>query len=324
MASYIVSIRAVKKGKFSDDIGDTLYLVVPDGQLPDPSHAVSADKWFAAVQKAASWKNPDNKEPRGDLLFYVHGYNMTKDEVIQRHRRLADGLSACGFKGAVASFDWPSDDRALAYLPDRHKAKMTAMRLMTDAISYLSSNQRPDCTLNIHVLGHSTGAYVIREAFDDADDAQLANGAWSVSQVILVAGDISSGSMSRNDSGAKSIYGHCVRLTNYFSRYDEALDISNVKRLGSAPRVGRIGLPPDAPDQAVNVDCSEYFKQLNTDPAVLKQDEPEGIVGLPTHSWYFGNAIFTKDLFFTIIGTDRQSIPTRSISSGGQITLIRA
>jgi esterase/lipase superfamily enzyme len=295
---------------------------VPDGKDPAPAHAISPKKWFLTVTKAAVWKNQAG-ELRGDLLFSIHGYNMSSDEVIERHRRLSDGLSACGFRGVVVSFDWPSDDKALAYLPDRHNAKMTAMKLMSDGIAYLSANQKPDCPTNIHVLGHSTGAYVLREAFDDADDSNLQNSAWSVSQVIFVAGDISSNSMSNGNSGAESIYRHCVRVTNYSNRQDQALDLSNIKRLGTAPRVGRVGLPDDASSMAVNINCTTYYEQLDANPAIQQQDEPDGIVGMRTHSWYFGNKIFTQDLFYTLIGTDRQSIPTRVADSAGQLTLIR-
>ena len=95
---------------------------------------------------------------------------MSVADVIQRHRRLKEDLMALGFKGVIASFDWPSDDKALAYVPDRHRAKESAFRLVSDGIAYLSAQQTPACTINIHVLGHSTGAYVVREAFDDADD----------------------------------------------------------------------------------------------------------------------------------------------------------
>ncbi|MFV0284015.1 MAG: alpha/beta hydrolase [Castellaniella sp.] len=322
MSSYVMSVRAVRDNAFTAHVGETRYLVVPDGKDPGPSHAVTPKRWFAAISKAAVWKNAQG-ERRGDLLFSVHGYNMSSAEVIERHRRLADGLTFCGFKGVVVSFDWPSDDKALAYLSDRHNAKMTAMKLMSDGIAYLSASQRPDCPTNIHVLGHSTGAFVIREAFDDADDTSLENGAWSVSQVVFAAGDVSSHSMSAGESGAQSIYRHCVRVTNYSSKRDQALDLSNVKRIGTAPRVGRVGLPQGASAKAVNIDCTAYYEQLETDAAIQQQDEPEGIVGMRSHSWYFGNRIFTRDLFCTLIGSDRQSMSTRTMDAEGRLMLVR-
>jgi hypothetical protein len=110
-----MSVRKASRGKFTAEVGETTYLVVPDGKDPDPSHAIPSQDWFDKVTKLAQWRN-DKGEQRGDLLFSVHGYNMSESEVIERHRLLANGLNDVGFKGLVVSFDWPSDDKALAYL----------------------------------------------------------------------------------------------------------------------------------------------------------------------------------------------------------------
>lgn len=322
MSDFVMSVRAINDvGEYIADVGASQFLVVPAGQNPSPSQAIDAKAWYQAVRSASVWINANN-EKRGDILFVVHGYNMSEAEVMERHRRLKDDLTAEGFKGAVVSFDWPSDNKTLAYLPDRHRAKLTALQLVTDGITYLSGQQTANCTINVHVLGHSTGAYVIREAFDDADDTGLPNAGWSVSQVVFAAGDVSADSMSASDSGAKSIYRHCVRLTNYFSRHDEALDLSNVKRLGTAPRAGRIGLPDDAPSNAVNIECTNYYEQLTqVGSNITAIDEPSGFVGMQSHSWYFGNKMFTKDLFCVLIGKDRTTIPTRAIGSDGKMSL---
>jgi hypothetical protein len=40
---------------------------------------VSAQKWFEKVRNAAVWIN-ENGERRGDILFIVHGYNMSEGE----------------------------------------------------------------------------------------------------------------------------------------------------------------------------------------------------------------------------------------------------
>lgn len=324
MRDFVMSVRAIQDGAFVASIGPTQYLYVPDAQNPAPSHGLSAQEWFKKVRSAAVWVN-DNGDRRGDILFIVHGYNMSEGEVIQRHRRIRDDLADEKFNGVVVSFDWPSDNKTLAYLPDRHRAKMTAFQLVSDGITYLSANQNPDCTINIHILGHSTGAYVIREAFDDADDTGLTNASWNVSQILFAAGDVSSDSMSCDDAGAESVYRHCVRLTNYFSRHDEALDLSNVKRLGIKPRVGRIGLPANLPASALNVDCTNYYEALTADDSsILQSDSPNGFVGLKSHSWYFGNKVFTKDLFNTMIGINRMIMKTRVISEDKTIRLVHA
>ncbi|WP_249673801.1 alpha/beta hydrolase [Pseudomonas abieticivorans] len=317
MSDYLMSVRAVRNGAFVADVGPTKFLVTPDGQAVAPAQSITAAAWYKAVRADAVWANAQG-EPRGDVLFIVHGYNMSEAEVLQRHRLIKDGLAEFGFKGVIVSFDWPSDDKTLAYLPDRHRAKDSAFKLVTDGIAYLSGQQTPTCSINVHVLGHSTGAYVIREAFDDADDAGLPNSAWNVSQMLFAAGDVSSASMSDDNPSTDSLYRHCVRLTNYANRHDQALDISNVKRVGTAPRVGRVGLPGNVPASAVNVDCTTYYERLIADSA---HDQPGGFVGLQSHSWYFGNRVFTEDLFAVLIGTDRSVIQTREVAADGSIAL---
>lgn len=321
MNDYLLCVRAACDNQFTLEVGPTQFLTVPPDQTPSPSHAIDSSIWYQAVLKNAAWTN-ETGEPRGDILFIVHGYNMSPEEVIRRHRRIKEDLADLGFKGVIVSFDWPSSNKTLAYLSDRHKAKITALKLVSDGIAYLSGQQTTACSINVHVLGHSTGAYIIREAFDDADDTSLPNPGWNVSQMIFAAGDVSAASLSASNSGAASLYGHCIRLTNYFSRHDEALDLSNVKRLGTAPRVGRIGLPNDAPKLAVNVDCTAYYEALiQKDSPLANLDQPNGFVGMPSHSWYFGNKTFAKDLFAVLIGQERTIIPTRKMDDGKMVLI---
>lgn len=319
---FIMSVRAVQAGRFMTRLGATRHLAVPATASIDPSQAIAAGAWRRRVQQAATWHNAAG-EPRGDLLFVVHGYAMSADEVLDRHRRLQRSLAALPtpFRGAIVSFDWPSDRHVLAYLADRHRAKLSALRLVTDGIRALAAHRRAGCAVNLHVLAHSTGAYLVREAFDDADDAQLANGAWNVSQVCLAAADISSASLDAGNAACASLYRHCVRLTNYHCRLDAVLDLSNVKRLGLAPRAGRIGLGKQAPAQAVDVDCTAYFRTLIDDPACRVRDQPDGFAGARSHSWYFGNRRFAADLFATLTGTDRLSVPDRETSPRGELRL---
>jgi esterase/lipase superfamily enzyme len=316
---YVMSVRAVRSGRFIADIGPTRFLMVPQGEDPVPGDAVAAGGWYKAVRTQALWQNAQDEE-RGDILFIVHGYNLSESEVIQRHRQLSRDLRALGFLGVVVSFDWPCDDKALAYLDDRHRAKASALELVSSGIAYLSAKQSPDCAINIHLLGHSTGAMVIREAFDDADDTALSNSAWSVSQILFAAADVSSQSLAADSPTAESVYRHCTRLTNYSNRHDEALDLSNVKRLGTAPRAGRIGLPMGAPAKAVNVDCSAYYQQLISSPVIEATDQA-AFLGVKSHSWFFGNKVFTRDLLATLIGVDRRVISSRVVDADGELAL---
>ena len=326
MDRFVMCTRAVLGKKFVAEPGPTRYLMVPEGSLPAPEHEVAKpDGWVKRLRKASVW-GKDARVPeraRGDILMFIHGYNNDQETVMRRHDRIAADLKAVGFKGVVLSFDWPSEAIAINYMEDRHDAKLTAMQLVSDGIRLFAQEQTPDCSINVHLLAHSTGAYVVREAFDDADDARLANNSWTVSQIAFIGGDISAGSMSAGNATTESLYRHCVRLTNYSNRYDSVLKLSNAKRLGVAPRVGRVGMPQDAPVQTVNVDCSAYFDSLVKDPVIMAADQVETI-GSFDHSWHIGNRIFARDLFEVLRGDlDRSVIPTRRASARGALELVR-
>lgn len=320
----MICTRATDGNRFVPEPGATTFLKVKNNApLPKPSDKKRVEPWIRELFKQAIWgKDSRTGAPRGDILVFVHGYNNGQDVVLRRQRRLKEDLTTAGFKGAVISFDWPSANMALNYLEDRHDAKATALRLVDDCIKLFAAKQTPDCCINVHLLAHSTGAYVVREAFDDADDTEISNASWMISQIAFIGGDISSGSMAADSDSSQSLYRHCIRLTNYSNRGDSVLKLSNVKRIGLAPRVGRVGLPENHPDKAVDVDCSEYFNLLNSDPAVKAADQREAI-GSFDHSWHIGNRVFAADLFETLRGDlDRAILPTRR-QDGGRLKLQR-
>lgn len=323
--NYILCARATKGGNFIPEPGPSKYLKVPKGMLPKPEHAIARTLWTKELRESATWGKDSRRSDhaRGDLLVFVHGYNNDLQIISSRHEQLEKDLRAVGFKGALLTFCWPSNDKAINYLEDRHDAKRSAMQLVSDGIKILSTHQTPNCTINIHLIGHSTGAYVIREAFDDADDTALPNSGWSVSQVVFMAGDVSSGSMNEGNSSTESLYRHCYRLTNYYSKYDSALKLSNAKRIGIAPRVGRVGLPEGAPKKSVDIDCSHYFSQLSSSSDIYEEDQAK-VFGSFDHSWHIGNKTFVADLFETLKGDlDRDVIPTREQAGDGKFVLTR-
>lgn len=321
MPDYVVTARAAQDSAFSDDPGPTCFLQVPDGAgTIAPSNAIPRDEWVRQVIAKAGRKLDQTGVMRGDVLVFIHGYDNEPPIVLQRHRRLQADLPQHGYRGAVVSFDWPAKQVALAYLEDREKAKLTAFRLVKDCIELFARMQGGgDCDINVHLLAHSTGAYVVREAFDDADDRRaIAAVNWTASQVALIGADLSAASMSAGNPESESIYRHCVRLTNYANPLDEVLQISNVKRAGFAPRAGRVGLPPDAPRQAVNIDCGEYYQ------AMIQTRPKESIIGYPSHSWHVGDPVFTEDLAHTLNGDlDRSAIRTRLGLPSRQFRLVK-
>jgi esterase/lipase superfamily enzyme len=312
MPDFIMTARRIRRGEFSAEPGPTRFLRVPSNQISLPSHTITRSKWNADVMAAGqTGQDSHSGDDCGEIVVFVHGYNTSPAAVVRRHRQLKKGLAKTGYKFALISFDWPSDDRAINYLEDRSDAKHTALRMVDDCITQLAAVQFRGCKYNVHVVAHSMGAYVVREAFDDADDRPaIAASNWNVSQICLVAADVSAASMAASDARSRSLYRHCTRLTNYRNPYDRVLKLSNVKRAGVAPRAGRRGMPDDHPDKAVNVNCGAYFKKQFSD------------AGKNGHSWYFEDPIFLADLAATLSGDeDRRVIASRRIDGHGELHL---
>jgi len=308
---FSICVRGVRKDRFDDepDIGPTRYLYVPEGVKPLPKHQISRTEWVRRLM-ATFTRGPDGRGLFGDLTLFVHGFNNSVNTVALRNRQVQDGLSAAGFSTTVVSFDWPSGTVPVGYLEDRHDAKVTAMRLVKDGIKLFLAARTADCEVNIHVVAHSMGAYVLREAFDDADDSSAADRNWTANQVVLVAGDVSAASLGAGSDSSESLYRHTYRLTNYFSRHDVALQVSNLKRVGLSPRVGRVGLPASAPAKAVNVDCSDRF-----DARLAAGKARASSIG--SHTFYFDDPLFYADLAATLLGrVDRVALPTRERYAG--------
>lgn len=228
-SDYVICVRDVVRNSFIAEPGTTRYLELEEDTWDNtaenplkPDQEIDRKEWFRKVMAEAltDISKKDSTE-FGDVLVFIHGYNNAQKIVMQRHRLLKANLRAIGYEGAVVSFDWPSDNVTMNYLEDRSDAKATAIALVDDAITAFVNYQQPNCKINVHLLAHSTGAYVIREAFDDADDRKLlASTNWMASQVMLIGGDVSAGSMSEGNAGAESIYRHCMRLTNYSNPLD--------------------------------------------------------------------------------------------------------
>ncbi|MCO8145833.1 alpha/beta hydrolase [Rhodovulum tesquicola] len=311
---YAFSVRNIRRGAFGSEPGASHFLAVPQTvAASDPAHRITKRDWFARVQEEAK-SGTFGGHPSGDIVMYVHGYKNSQTTMLARHRKIRKGLEAHGFGGVVVIFDWPSADNALNYLEDRTDAKKTALRLVDEGIASFAALQRPDCRINVHLLAHSMGCYVVREAFDDADDRPaVAAHSWSVSQVMLVGADLSAASLADGNSKSSSLYRHCVRLTSYFNPFDNVLSLSNIKRIGVSPRAGRIGLPDRRPEKAVNIYCGDYFDRHKD----MLGDHPN-----VAHSWYFDDAHFLQDVFLTVQGVmDRHEFPTREPHSQGNLAL---
>jgi esterase/lipase superfamily enzyme len=311
MPKFMITVRSTSGASFTGALGRIRYLVVPDDAAePTTAHTTTRSDWVGQVM--ATFPSGAGGNATGDLLFFVHGFDNGIAAVAARHGEIAKGLAgklAC----TIVSFDWPSAGEPYAYLPDLDVAKLTAVDLVNAGVRPLIAAQTDDCRVAVHALCHSMGAYVAREALDHADDGTVTGSDWSLNQLVLVAGDVEAADFVDGNKDTESMLGHSYRLTNYFSKYDEVLQISNVKRVGVEPRVGRVGLPPNAPAKTVNVDCSARFEKAR--PADMN------VVDAATfsHGWYFSDPNFFTDLAQTLSGAvDRAVVPGRILAADGR------
>jgi esterase/lipase superfamily enzyme len=310
MTNYMMTARKKSGEAFIPEPGPARYMAIAEGELdPSPAHVVSSAKqWFEDVAaKADARRNPNSISQTGDVLFYIHGFNVTQKLALARQVELEQNLIAEGWRGVVVGFDWPSDNKVLNYLEDRRDGVEVAHQLVNKGLVRMIEGRKSGCTTNIHILAHSAGAYVLTTAFVQAlENGKMFKSDWRIGQVALVSGDISASSLRDGNPRTKPMFKRIMRLTNYQNPYDNVLAVSNAKRLGTSPRVGRVGLPDNPDNKAVNVNCGSYFATLDTDTL------SETIDGNVPHAWYTANRVFCRDLAMTMEGAiDRWAIPTR-------------
>ncbi|NKX45368.1 alpha/beta hydrolase [Roseicyclus persicicus] len=268
----------------------TRYVSVPEGVSPDGDHVVDAATWLSLVKGQAG---------AGEILIYVHGFNTEQAEMLERRRRIELGLAAEGWQGLVLSWDWPSDGTVWAYLSDRTDAKHTAPHLVVDAIGPLL-NLRPQ--LRVHLLCHSMGAYLTLRGFSGVGDSGAPGSTpWGVHEVAFVSADADKPWMEAGAWGALVMERRCARLTNYYSTFDRVLSLSEGLVHG-AERAGRDGLPVAVPAPFHDVYCgAQYEAKVPASGKTLRG----------SHTWYFDDPGFYRDLAATLAGADPATMQTR-------------
>lgn len=303
MTEYMITLR---KADGSDGVSAPRYLTFDAAAGPDQEFA--QDAWTARILASfpPAPQGPAGVKMRvGDILFLVHGFNVSHEAARAFHLKCAAALGTAGWTGQVISYDWPSDGLVFAYLPDRSNARAAASALVTAGIALLERMQRQDCAINVNVMAHSMGGFVVQQAFTWS--YQDVPAGWKVGQLMFAAADVDYTVFSAGTVSASMFEQHAGRLTAYCNSYDKALLVSNAKRLDLAPRMGRVGLPADAPPMMCEVDCSKLFAKAY--PDLGQQLDP-----VTTHCFYFDQPEFWRDVVLTLGGgIDRSVIPTRVV-----------
>lgn len=285
MSTYLISTRAIENNSFLNEPGATHYLYIPDSEdTIQTSHVIQAQQTLSAskvwLSKIAD-HHPDN------IVIYVHGYNYCHEQLLHHLRIFQKELTNKGFKGIVIGFDWPSAKNLVNYIEDRMDAKKCAAKLIQDCILPILQYQK----VNIHLLAHSTGAYIVKKAFEQTQN--ISHTQYKLDKIIFFAGDVSQQEIKQEPTKSM-ILTHCNVLINYSNQKDEALEAANSIRLGLAPRVGQVGLAKGMPPICINKSFTAHFKKIAVHGPNKILDPID--YAYFSHMWYFEDPIWLQDI----------------------------
>jgi esterase/lipase superfamily enzyme len=260
----------------------------------------NADKWAEAVH---------DQSGNDHVVIYVHGFNTKQASMLNTMTALKKGLSGQGFNAAVAAFDWPSDGivSPSAYKRDRKDAETVAMHMILDGVKLLQES-RPSS--KVHLVAHSMGAYATIHGWGKVGHAYFPA---KVDQAVFVAADVDQNWLLKSSVGGRVMQQRCNRLTHYYSSEDMILDISGKLVNSGTRRSGRHGLGPWPAPVFKDVSCVDRYL---TDNPQRKRTESH------SHSWYFKDDQFYKDLAKTLSGASDKTLPTRERIANGDQRLV--
>lgn len=299
---YAMTTRSFVDGAFTKNPGVTRYLRVEMAEAGYAVQILPVDLWLAEVLAAADGNG---------VLLHVHGFNLEQHETFARHHLIAEGLAQQGFGGVVVSFDWPTNGAVFDYREDRADAHTVAPQLVLDGIAVL---RKAAPGIKLDIMAHSMGALVTRHAFHRVVELGKAGAVdVSVGQVLLVAADIAAKSMKTGAKKSAALYAHAGRITNYYSRADEVLSLSQWYRLFQAQRLGFEGMPDSVPPGHADVYVQHYYN-------AHKHEWPN--TASISHNWHFLDTQFYRDAALVLAGHPAATMPTRAPTNEGNQALI--
>jgi esterase/lipase superfamily enzyme len=238
-----------------------------------------------------------------DTLVFIHGFNVSFAGALQSAALLAQGLKVGGQPLNVVVFSWPSDGAAvpwMSYYSDREDARASGPSVARAFLKFrdfvLALNETDYCQRRVHLLAHSMGAYVLRQALQ-ALIAKDRDGLTRLFDQILLAAPDEDDDAFELDTKLRLLPRIGRQVTVYFNPNDKGLTVSdktkaNPDRLGSdGPRM--IDL---IPKKVALVDCRAVAG--SADPFV-------------EHSYYIRSQAMTDDISAVLADTPLETIANR-------------
>jgi esterase/lipase superfamily enzyme len=181
------------------------------------------------LEQSAFFERLRSTASEGDLLVFVHGFNVTFEDAVRRTAQMAHDLR---FPGVPVTYSWPSRGAAkpLDYTADEATVEWTEPHLK----QFLKDLRARAGSGRIHLIAHSMGnralTKVLRSIAAESPPVVF-------NQVILAAPDIDA-EVFEHDI-APAMLKAAQRVTLYASSDDEALAVS--KTVHGYPRAGQSG-----------------------------------------------------------------------------------
>jgi len=207
---------------------------------------------------------------RSDTLVFIHGYNVSFNDALKSAALLAQDLRIEGREVNIVLFSWPSDGAMvplMSYYSDREDARASGpaiARAFLKLQEYLSALSETDyCERYLHLLTHSMGAYVLRNALQALIAKDPKSLTRTFDQILMAAPDEDDDAFEQ-EAKLKLLPRLARQVTVYFNPHDLALLISdktksNPDRLGSdGPRLVDL-----LPKKVSLVDCSNVARHAD-------------------------------------------------------------
>lgn len=282
---WMITNRNVDDYGFGSYLSPMTYWISDGGALDNFKNwkIASAEKFklslIAAADDLPMILDPEKHEDQKHVSIFIHGYNNTWKDAVQRYESLSaklfggdDGLGLC------ILFSWPSDGAAIDYYPDRMDARKCAPDLsevLNELYNWLLVKQNDaiedrnkSCHAKTSVIAHSMGNYVLQNAMQYT---------WTrknqpmlvalVNQLLMVAADVDNDLFKSGEGTDKSdgdaIANLTYRVTALYTGRDPVLGMSaGLKHFGKR-RLGRSGLDCSypIPDNVWGVDCTSLISE---------------------------------------------------------------
>ena len=249
-----------------------------DGALSD------ADRAFVAAIDAqlARIRNPE-------LVFYVHGYRVTFDEVAVQMGSFAHYLG----QQATVTFQWPTGTMFWNYLLDCPRAH----RYIAD-IERLIALLAQTKAQHINVMAYSCGSPLLASALDRLRSRhpemnhQALQSRYRLGNVIFVASDVDLKTFARDH--VQPALDLAEQVIVYFSQIDRALGVSAL--LSGTSRLGQPDISDLTAEEIERLASNPRFHAINVTD-VRGAHEMGGMKG---HGYWYANEIISTDVALSL------------------------